>query len=100
MHESAPRQKAKVVTSYLQNERIEALPWLGNCSDLKPIENLWKIFKDKVAKNQPISIKHVFEVITMVWVRKITEEYCQILIHSMPFRTEAVIKDRGEHTKY
>ena len=36
----------------------------------------------------------------MVWVRKITEEYCQILIHSMPFRIEAVNKDRGKHTKY
>ena len=50
MRESTSCHKAKVVTSYLQNERIEALPWPGNSPDLRSIEKLWKILKDEVAK--------------------------------------------------
>ena len=100
MHDGAPCHKAKVVTSYLKKEKVEVLPWPGNSPDLNPIENLWKILKDKVAEKQPTSAKHFCKIIKEVWVMEMTPAYCQTLIHSMPSRIEAVIKNGGGHTKY
>ena len=100
MHEGAPCHKAKVVTSYLKKEKVEVLPWPGNSPDLNPIENLWKLLKDKIAEKQPTSAKHLCKIIKEVWVMEMTPAYCQTLIHSMPSRIEAVIKNGGGHTKY
>ena len=100
MHDGAPCHKAKVVTSYLKNEKVEVIQWPGNSPDRNPTENLWKILKDKIAEKQPTSTKHLCEMITLVWVTEITRAYCQALVHSMPSRIEAVIKNRGGHTKY
>ena len=47
MHDVAPCHKAKIVTSYLKNQKEKVLPWLRNSPELNPMENLWKILKDK-----------------------------------------------------
>ena len=48
--DGAPCRKAKVVTSYLKNEKMEVLPLPGNSPYLNPIKNLWKILKDKISE--------------------------------------------------
>ena len=39
MHNGAPCHKVKVVTSYLENEKVEVLLWPGNSLDINPTEN-------------------------------------------------------------
>ena len=39
MHDGAPCHNAKVVRSYLKNEKVEVFPWPGNSPDLNPTEN-------------------------------------------------------------
>ena len=67
---------------------------------LIPIENLWTLMKNKVSEKQPTSGAELVKVIKEVWVKEISKEYCQSLIDSMPRRIEAVIKNKGGHTKY
>ena len=56
--------------------------------------------KNKVSEKQPASGAELVKVIKEVWVKEISKEYCQSLIDSMPRRIEAVIKNKGGHTKY
>ena len=74
--------------------------WLGNSSDLNPIENLWSVLKDKVSEKQPTNTKELEETIKAVWVLELSAEYCRSLVKSMPKRLEAVIKAKGNPTKY
>ncbi len=51
--DSAPCYKAKTVINWCAQNRITLLQLPGNSADLNPIENLWEIVKDKVAKKTP-----------------------------------------------
>ena len=100
MQDGAPCHRAKIVTQFLKSKKIRILDWPGNSPDLNPIENLWSILKDKVSKKQPTSAKMLEQAIKEVWVRELSNEYCQSLVESMPRRLEAVIKAKGGPTKY
>ncbi len=67
--------------------------------DLNPIEHLWGILKRQVEHHSPSSIQSLKEVILEEW-KKIYLEKCRQLVHSMPRRLGAVIKNHGGHTKY
>ena len=44
------RHTASVTKRWFQNNGLRQLDWLAQSPDLNPIENLWKIVKDEVAK--------------------------------------------------
>ena len=71
------------------------MDWPGNSQDLSPIEILWAILKDKVADEHSTSAKELEMAIKPIWAKKITAEYCTHLLHSMPGRRQAVIKNEG-----
>ena len=76
------------------------LEWPGNRPDLIPIENLWAIFKRQSGRWHPTSAKDLQMAIKRIWTQQITAEFCEHLVHSMPFCLQTVIKNKGEHTKY
>ena len=50
--------------SVLEVEKIQILDWPRNSPDLKPIENLWNVLKDKVSEKQPTNTRrHRLKVI-------------------------------------
>ncbi len=100
MQDGAPCHRSKIVTDFLKKKDIKKLDWPGNNPDLNPIENLWTVLKDKVAEKQPTSIDNFKSAIAEVWVKEITQEYCQNLVHSMPRQIKAVIANKGGNTKY
>ena len=100
MQDGAPCHKAKIVRNFLKSKKIQVLDWPGNSPDLNPIENLWVILKNKVAEEQPSSLKQLENVIKKVWTLGITSEYCCKLIESVPRRLMMVIDNKGGHTKY
>ena len=95
----APLHSAKSTQAWCENSHVHVLDWPANSPDLNPIKNLWGIVKKKLHKHQPKTSEQLKDAIKTCW-NEVTPHECQQLIHSMPRRIEAVIKARGDATKY
>ena len=100
MQDGAPCHGSKIVSEFLKKKKIKTIDWPGNSPDLNPIENVWSLLKNKVADSQPTSAQEMETAIQLVWIHEITPEYCRNLVESMPRRLQAVLNNRGGHTKY
>jgi transposase len=99
--DSAPCHTARVVKQWFIDNDVELLSnWPSNSPDLNVIENCWNLMKAKVAAHHPTSEMDLRRVLKLVWTTEITPDYCKSLVHSMPGRIEAVIKNKGFPTKY
>ncbi len=64
--------------------------------DLSPIENLWGIFKARVAMSKPYSRNLEYLQATMeAWREMISPETLENLIESIPYQIKSVIKAKG-----
>lgn len=101
MHDGAPCHQSKLVKKWLQDEHVQVLiPWPGSSPDLNPIENCWRLLKDKVSSLNPTSLEDLRHKVVTVWTTEISEDYCSKLLRTMPRRIEAVLAARGHATKY
>jgi len=99
--DGAPCHQTRAVKDWLQSNNISLIgPWPGNSPDLNPIEHCWVQVKRKVAAHNPTSLHALTEAIKTVWVKEITPEFCDRLCSSMPDRIQAVLKNKGQHSKY
>ena len=98
----APPHSAKSTQAWCENCHVHVLDWPANSPDFNPIENLWGIVKKKLHKHQPNTCEQLKDAIKTCW-NEVTPHECQQLIHSLHAvyrRIEAVIKARGDATKY
>ncbi len=98
-HDNDPKHTSKATVGFLKKNRVKVIQWPSMSPDLYPIEHLWGILKRQVEHHSPSSIQSLKEVILEEW-KKIDLEKCHQLVHSMPRRLGAVIKNHGGHTKY
>ncbi len=95
----APAHTAKSTKSCLNYHGVGVLDWSANSPDLNPIENLWGIVKRKMRNKRPKNADELKATVKETWA-SIPPQQCHKLIISMPRRIEAVIKAKGDHTKY
>lgn len=96
-----PKHVSKATKAWLDSKHVKLLEWPPQSPDLNPIEHLWGHLKRKLGE-RPTVAKGVHELWDMVqedWL-KISREYCQALVESMPRRIQAVIDAKGLQTKY
>ncbi len=98
-HDNDPKHTSKATVGFLKKNRVKVIQWPSMSPDLNPIEHLWGILKRQVEHHSPSSIQSLKEVILEEW-KKIDLAKCRQLVHSMPRRLGAVIKNHGSHTKY
>ncbi len=98
-HYNDPKHTSKATVGFLKKNRVKVIQWPSMSPDLNPIEHLWRILKRQVEHHSPSSIQSLKEVILEEW-KKIDLAKCRQLVHSMPRRLGAVIKNHGGHTKY
>ncbi len=89
----APAHTAKSTKSWLNDHDVGVLDWPANSLDLKPIENLWDIFKRKMRNKRPKNADELKATVKETWA-SIPPQQCHKLITSMPRRIEAVIKQK------
>lgn len=110
--DNASTHTARVVQEWLQEwaqeNAIELVDWPAYSPDLNPIENLWKLLKERILARHPIlsamtknntSKQRLIEAAIEVW-EEFEPELLNTLMDSMPRRLEAVIQARGWYTKY
>lgn len=100
LHDGAPCHKTKKITTLLENCEFEVIDWPGNSPDLNPIENCWNLMKDRLKDKNTISLPLLIEEIKKLWCTSLPEGYLRKLSDSMPNRIKAVIRNKGEMTKY
>ena len=53
MQDNAPCHEAKSVLSFLEKERIAVMKWPPQSLDRNPLENVWKIIREKAQNRNP-----------------------------------------------
>ena len=98
--DGAPCHTSRKSMNWLKEHNIEVLDWPGNSPDLNPIENLWFIMKRKVEKLGPKTKEELISAVIRVWNHDLDDSLLKRLVCSMPKRINAVIKAKGNVTKY
>jgi transposase len=62
-----PKHTAKISKNYFTENWINVLDWPPQSPDMNPIESLWGILKEKVAKRMPKNLKEEKEYLSIEW---------------------------------
>lgn len=101
MEDGAPCQKARTTAAWKNEQEIRILPWPGQSPDMNPIENVWHIIQQNMAKRprKPGNKDELVTAVTEEWVN-IPEDTINNLIDTMPRRIAALHASKGGSTKY
>lgn len=99
LQDGAPCHRAKAVKKWLTDNQVQLISWPGHSPDLNPIENVWNEMKRKLGKLPLSSVDSLVENIRTLWA-DVDPEYFKRLSDSMPKRVNAVLKAKGNMTKY
>jgi transposase len=98
-HDNCKTHTANIIKKYLKSQKIQTLDWPAQSPDLNPIENLWKIIKEKVGNKNPTNIDEYYQILLNEW-KNIDSNLLKKLIATMPKRCNDVIKNKGYPIKY
>lgn len=98
-HDNDPKHTAKKTKQFLEDNDIEILEWPSCSPDLNPIENVWKILKERVRKRKSKNSEEFVKNITEEW-NNFDKKILKSLINSMPNRILQVIENNGDAIMY
>ncbi len=95
--DNAPCHKAQIISDWFleHDNEFTLLKWPPKSPDLNPIEHLWDVVEREIHIMDVQPTKRCHANMT-----KISEECFQHLVESMPRRIKAVLKAKGDSTRY
>lgn len=104
MQDNASVHKARIVTSYLNQEEVKLLPWPARSPDLNPIENVWSLMQkavyDRMLLGVNINTKKRLFALCKLCFQDVCKKHLKKLFESVPKRISDVISLNGGLTKY
>ena len=96
-----PKHTSRLAKDWFNQNRVNLMDWPPQSPDMNPIEHLWHALEQRLQTypEPPKGIHELWERTQDEWL-KIPVETCQNLISSMPSRIQALLKAKGEYTKY
>ena len=79
MKDNAPCHKAKTVLDFLGEEGIAVIKWPSQSPYINPIENVWKIIREKAQNRNHQNIDDLRGFLKEEW-ESITTTFCKKLI--------------------
>ncbi|KAE8183210.1 hypothetical protein A4X03_0g7938 [Tilletia caries] len=101
LHDGSPVHTGGPAAAVIEDEGWQVLDHPPNSPDLNVIENAWAILKHELSMlpRRPTNPDALFEAAAEIW-ETISGEYVQVLVDSMPRRSDAVRIAKGGATKY
>ncbi len=100
---NAPCHKAQIISDWFlkHDNEFTLLKWLSQSPDLNPIEHLWDVVEREILimDVQPTNLQQLRDAIMSIWT-KISEEWFQHLVESMPRAIKAVLKAKVGPSRY
>ena len=97
--DNTPCHRTPVMKKILGKQKKILQEFPSRSPDHNPIENLWKQLKTSIANQKPTSKAELIGAIKREW-KNISSRSCEKLVKNMPQRVAAVLKAKGENTKY
>jgi transposase len=99
LQDNDPKHKSVLVQTWLFNHGISMIDFPAHSPDLNPMENLWNDIARRVEARPASTVEELQDVIAEEWERT-SPAFLRKLARSMPKRCRAVIRAKGDHTKY
>ena len=77
-HDLALWHNSKLVQTFMRENKIKVLDWLGNSPELNPIENLWYILKNCLAKMNCVTKEQMIKNAIQVWSMTMMSRTCML----------------------
>ncbi len=101
--DNAPCDKAQIISVWFleHDNEFTLLKWPPQSPDLNPREHLWDVVEREICimDVQLTNLQQMRDAVISIWI-KISEERFQHLVESMPRRIKAVLKAKGDPTRY
>jgi transposase len=99
MEDNASQHTAKLTKQLHCLNGIDNVCWPANSPDLNPIENVWRLLKQRVAKRHPRTLVELRQCIEKEWAGLELSDFARY-IENMGERCQAVVDARGGHMKW
>lgn len=97
--DNAPQHTSHLASRWFHQHGVNLIDFPPYSPDLNPIENLWSILKSRIEKRLAHTIDEVEKILKEEWESIDIDLLCH-LIHSMPNRCQAVVKNHGHKVSY
>jgi transposase len=100
-HDHATCHTSQYTSWWLRTHNFPSLKWFGKGADCSPIENLWDHLERQIRKPEAKfkNVGELTEALQKAW-SEIPAEVCANLAASVPRRLKAIMKAKGNMTKY
>ena len=98
-HDNDPKQRAHIVTKWLDEKGVERLKWPSFSPNLNPIEYIWDEVERRMRKEKAKNEFELKQTLLKVWYN-IGNDVTKKLVDPVPNRLHEVIRMDGYPTRY
>jgi hypothetical protein len=99
MKDGASPHTAKLTKQFHDVYSVDKMNWPANSPDLNPIENVWRLLKQRVAQRSPHTLADLKQRVEEEWAKLQFSDFAGY-VGNMHERCQAVIDAKGGHTKW